>query len=83
MATLLSLHRVAAWLIGTGTHFGGSLRTSLRWCSQHTGVPVIVVAAVALVLAIRLARRWAHFALEVVVTVGVLLCATRLGWVKW
>jgi hypothetical protein len=61
----------------------GSLRGWLRWASQHTGLPVIVVAAVALVGSWHVFKRTARFAVEVVVAAVLLLAATRLGLLRW
>jgi hypothetical protein len=59
------------------------LREALRWGSHHSGLPVVVVAALALVLSYRLAKRAARLAVEVVVATTLLLVATRLGWIAW
>ncbi len=66
-----------------GAHWASGVRLILRWCAHHTGVPVVVVAAVSLVISLRLARRWARFAVEVAIALGALLFAARLGWVRW
>ncbi len=63
--------------------FGPGLRWVLRWGAGHTGLPVVVVAAMGLVVSLRLARRWARFVVEVAVAAGVLVLATRFGWIKW
>jgi hypothetical protein len=44
---------------------------------------VVVVAALALVISFRLAKRAARLAVEVVVATTLLLVATRLGWIAW
>jgi hypothetical protein len=59
------------------------LREALRWGSHHSGLPVVLVAALALVLSYRLAKRAARLAVEVVVATAVLLAATRMGWISW
>ena len=64
-------------------HAGPGLRWTLRWGAAHTGLPVVIVAAVALVVSLRLARRWARFVVEVAVAAGVLVAATRFGWIRW
>jgi hypothetical protein len=43
----------------------------------------LLVAAVGLVVSLRLARRWAGFVVEVAVAAGVLAAATRFGWIRW
>lgn len=55
----------------------------LRWGSQHTGLPIILVAAVALALSWRIFRRALRFVLEVTIAVALLLVATRIGWIHW
>jgi hypothetical protein len=60
-----------------------AIRLALRWAAVHTGLPSVVVAALAIVLAWRVAKRTWHVALELAVALGVLLAATRLGWIRW
>jgi len=62
---------------------GHGLREALRWGAHHSGLPVIVVAALSLVISYRLAKRAARLAVEVVVAAAVLLVATRMGWLTW
>lgn len=56
---------------------------ALRWGAQHSGLPLIVVAAIALVVSWRIFRRSLRFAVEVVIAVALLLVATRIGWIRW
>ena len=79
----LDLHRALASVPILFEQWMHGSRFALRWCAHHTGVPVIIVAAIALVISVRLAKRWARFAVEVAVALGILLVATRLGWVQW
>jgi hypothetical protein len=65
-------HAVAAWVV-----------VALHAVSKHTGIPLVVVAGLALVLSFRFVRRAARLALEVGVVVGLLLVATELGWIHW
>jgi hypothetical protein len=58
-------------------------RHALHWASAHTGLPVVVVAALALVLTWRVAKRTAHLVIEVAVAVALLMIATKLGWIRW
>jgi len=71
--------RMLAW----ATPFGPGMRTALGWASQHTGLPVILVAAIAVVVSWRIFKRTVRFAVEVVAVVALLLVATRLGWITW
>jgi hypothetical protein len=72
-------HRALAWLPAAGA----TLRTALRWASHHTGLPIMLVAAIALVAWVHLAKRTLRFGIEVAVALGLLLVATRLGWIVW
>jgi hypothetical protein len=51
--------------------------------ARHSGVPAVVVAAVALVLAFRVARRAGHLAIEVALALALVLAATRAGWLRF
>jgi len=55
----------------------------LRWASHHTGLPVVLVAAVALVVTWRLLKRGVRLAVEVALALALLVAATRLGWLRW
>jgi hypothetical protein len=66
-----------------GPAVGPTLRATVRWASQHSGLPVILVAAIALVVSWGIFKRTVRFAIEVVVAVALLLVATRLGWITW
>jgi hypothetical protein len=79
----LDLHRVLASVPPLFEHWADGTRFVLRWCARHTGLPVVIVAAIALVISVRMARRWARFAVEVALALGLLLVASRLGWVSW
>jgi hypothetical protein len=59
------------------------VKGGLRWVSHHTGLPVIVVAAIAVVLSWRLFKSTIRFAVQVLVTLIALIAATRLGWIRW
>jgi hypothetical protein len=70
-------------LLGLAPSMGPSLRAALHWGSEHTGLPVILVAAIAVVTSFRLFRRTLRFAIEVVVCVAALAFAAGLGWIHW
>lgn len=59
------------------------VKHGLAWVAAHTGLPIVVVAAIALVLAYRVAKRTAHVVIEVAVALVLLLLATKLGWIRW
>ena len=73
------LHRMATWLPAAGAE----LRTGLRWASHHTGLPVMLVAAMALVATGHLAKRTLRFGVELAIVLGLLFAATRVGWIAW
>jgi hypothetical protein len=59
------------------------MRHWLHAIAHHTGIPVVVVAAVLLVLSWRIVKRTYRFALEVALVLAVLVMATKLGWIAW
>jgi hypothetical protein len=59
------------------------LRAALRWGAQHTGLPVVLFTAIALVASWHVFRRTLRFAVEVAIAVAALLLASRLGWIAW
>lgn len=61
----------------------GHLGAALRWGSHYTGLPVILVAAIALVVSWRVFRRSLRFVVEVTIAVALLLVATHIGWIHW
>jgi hypothetical protein len=71
--------RWLAWV----AFLGGSVRAGLTWASQHTGLPVILVAAIALVTSWRIFRHSLRFAIEVALTATLLMVATKLGLLRW
>jgi hypothetical protein len=62
---------------------GDSLRSAVHWGSEHTGLPVILFAAISLVISYRVLRRSVRFAVEVVFCVALLAFATHFGWIHW
>ena len=61
----------------------GAAKAALRYVSVHTGLPALVVAAIAIVVGYKILKRTARFALEVTVIGLALAAATELGWVPW
>jgi hypothetical protein len=59
------------------------LRAALRWGAHHTGLPVVLFTAVALVASWHVFRRTLRFAVEVAIAIAALLLASRLGWIAW
>jgi hypothetical protein len=73
----------AHWLSRIGPAIGAGLQAGLRWGAHHTGLPVIVLAAMSLVLSWRILRRTLRLTVEVVIALALLVVATRLGWLAW
>jgi hypothetical protein len=73
----------ATWLLHL--YHGGlaGVTAGLHAVARHTGIPVVLVAAMALVISWRLARRGGRLALELGLALVVVLAATRFGWVHW
>lgn len=79
-----------AWLLEIAQHFRptaemalATAKHGLRWTAGRTGLPFVVVAALAAVVGWRVARRTWHIALELALAVTALLLAARLGWIRW
>jgi hypothetical protein len=72
----------ARW-IGWVPSVGGGVRSALKDIAHHTGLPIVLVAAVALVLSWRMLRRTLPMLIEVAFAVALLVVATRFGWLKW
>jgi hypothetical protein len=60
-----------------------SVRAGLAWVSSHTGVPVIIVAAIAIVISWRIFKKSVRLAIEVALALALLLVGTKLGWISW
>jgi hypothetical protein len=73
----------ARWLPHIGPTMAGGLRAVLRWGAHHTGLPVMLFAAICLVLSWRILKRTVRLAVEVVIALALLVVATRLGWLAW
>jgi len=72
-----------AWAQGWAREGWGASGKYLVLASRHTGVPVVVLAAAALVVSWRLARRATRMAVEFLVALTLVLAATKLGWIRW
>lgn len=59
------------------------LRLATRWLASHTGLPVIVVAALALLVGWRVLRRTARFLVQIAVVASLLAGAEAMGWIRW
>ena len=71
---------------GLGRAYQGGMAgvtSALHSVSNHTGIPVVVVAALALVLSYRLVRRATRLAGEMAIALALVLVATKLGWIHW
>jgi hypothetical protein len=61
----------------------GSFREGVLLASRHSGVPAVLVASVAIVIAFRTARRALHFAAETAFVCAVLIFCTSMGWIRF
>lgn len=58
-------------------------RHALAGIAKEAGVPVVVVAAIALVLSLRIARRAVRIVVEITVAAVILAVASQHGWVRF
>ena len=70
-------------LFGVGHVASAPVKTAVAYASQHTGVPAVVVAAMALVVSYRMFRRALRLAVELTLALTVVLVATKLGWIAF
>jgi hypothetical protein len=70
---------VMPWLHRVGALAGGWVQAVAR----HSGIPAVLVAALGLVLAFRLARRALHLVVEVALALALVLAATKAGWIRF
>jgi hypothetical protein len=78
-----ALRAMLGWGPRIGPSASASVRTVVRWAAHHTGLPVVLVAAILLVLSWRILRRTLRMAVEVLIALALLVAATRLGWLTW
>jgi hypothetical protein len=76
---MLDPTRWLAW----SAYVGGGLRTALHWASDRTGLPLLLVGAIALVATVRLLKQTFRFAVEIAIASALLLVATKLGLLHW
>ena len=77
--------------VDRGLHFAASVsqaggpwaKVALRHVSEHTGIPIVLVAAIALVISYRTAKRMLRFAVEVGVALVLVVAMTELGWIRF
>jgi hypothetical protein len=62
---------------------GAWARHAVRYLSQHTGVPALLVAAVLVAVGYRLLKRSFRFLMEVTLVAAALVAMTELGWIQW
>lgn len=60
-----------------------AVRQAVRYLSQHTGIPALVVAAVLVAVGYRLLEKTLRFGLEVALIATALGLMTAAGWIQW
>jgi len=76
---LPTTHEMADKAHEVGEKAGGAM----HWISSHTGVPVVLVAALVIVLSWKLFKAGLHLAVEVACVAVLLIVATHLGWITF
>ncbi len=66
-------------LAGLGT----LLKSAVHYLAQHTGLPVLLVAAILAAVGYRILKRSARFLAEVTILALLLFVLTALGWIRW
>ena len=83
MAHALAFPHLSSWITAALGAGGGSVRHLLRWVSRHSGIPVVLVAAIGIVISFRIVRKMARLVFEVTVAAVVLFAVSKLGWITW
>ena len=65
------------------TAFLAPAKAAIHYVSVHTGLPALVVAAIAIVVGYKILKRTGRFAVEVTAVTLALVAATELGWLHW
>jgi hypothetical protein len=78
-----ALARVTSWALGMLRLGWAASGKGLVTLAHHTGIPVVILAAVALVLSFRVARRASRLVVELALALTVVVAATKLGWIRW
>ncbi|HEX4445754.1 MAG TPA: hypothetical protein VH044_03435 [Polyangiaceae bacterium] len=78
-----TFHAILGWGPRIGPVATSGARTALRWAAHHSGLPMVLVAAIAVVLSWRLIKRTLRLAVEVLIALAFLVAATRMGWLTW
>jgi hypothetical protein len=81
--SVLDPRSVLGWAPRIGPAVGAGLQAALRWASHHSGLPAMLLVAIAAVLSWRLIKRSMRLTVEVVIALALLVAATRLGWLTW
>lgn len=55
----------------------------MHWIANHTGIPALLVAALAIVLSWKLFKAGLHLAVEVAIVALALFVAAQVGWIKF
>jgi len=74
---------IVGWIVVAYHAASAAIEASLHAVSQHTGIPIVLVAAAAIVISYHFARRAARLALQVGIVAAALFAATKLGWIHW
>jgi predicted membrane channel-forming protein YqfA (hemolysin III family) len=55
----------------------------VHWVARHSGLPVLLVAAIGIVVSWRIFKKAARLAVEVFIVLVLLVIATKLRWISW
>jgi hypothetical protein len=78
-----TFHAILGWGPRVAPAAVSGARAALRWAAHHSGLPMVLVAAIAIVLSWRLIKRTLRLTVEVLIALAFLVVATRMGWLTW
>ena len=73
------LGRLLFW----GLWSGASVRTVVRYLSEHSGVPALLIGTLLVVVGWRILRKTLRFVVEIALVTAALIAMTQLGWIRW
>ncbi len=63
--------------------FAAQTRIAIRWLSLHTGLPAVLVTAIAVVLGYRILQKSTRFFVEIALVTALMAAATKAGFIRW
>ena len=63
--------------------FWTQARHALEWTSAHSGIPIVIVAAAAIVISWAIVKKTTRLFIQIAVVAFLLALLTKLGFISW